>query len=277
MSTPLLLEPPLRVLLADDEPLARMRLRQLLAQCRDPHAEVVAEAGSGAQVLAWLRDNACDLLLLDVQMPGMDGLQLARALRELPRSPAVVFVSAHAAHALQAFELDATDYLAKPVRAERLQAALQRVAQRRREREALAHSAGEPELVADDSDVITIVERGRLVRVPLAQVLYFKAELKYLTVRTAEARYTLDGSLGDWEQRLAGRFLRIHRNALVAKAAVRELGRHAEVDLGDSEPLPLDLAGSDNWAVRVAPVNEWLVVSRRQLAAVREALRANGG
>jgi two-component system response regulator AlgR len=268
----MLTQPPLRALLVDDEPLARVRMRSLLAQCKDPQVEAVAEAGSSAQARAWLRDNACDLLLLDVQMPGDDGLALAAALRALPVRPWVVFVTAHPQHALQAFDLEALDYLTKPVRLERLQAALVRVAQRQREREALGHVQPDAALPQDDEEVVPIVERGRLVRVPLAEVLYFKAELKYLTVRTANARHTLEGSLNDWEQRLAGRFLRIHRNALVAKAAVRELDRHVPTDEAhDSGPMPLD--GGDGWAVRVALVNEWLAVSRRQVAAVREALR----
>jgi two-component system, LytTR family, response regulator AlgR len=275
MSSALITEAPLRVLVADDEPLARMRLRQLLAQCRDPYAEVVAEAANGQQAQDWLADKSCDVLLLDVQMPGMDGLQLAQALQKLPVRPWVVFVTAHAKHALNAFELEALDYLTKPVRLERLQAALLRVSQRQRERQALAHVAPDVLPLADDTEVINIMERGRLVRVAINEVLYLKAELKYLTVRTADARYTLDGSLNEWEHRLTGRFLRIHRNALVAKAAVRELDRHPASDEGESEPMPFDINGSDNWAVRVAPVNEWLAVSRRQLPAVREALRTN--
>jgi two-component system, LytTR family, response regulator AlgR len=150
-----------------------------------------------------------------------------------------------------------------------LQAALSRAAQRKREREALHTPAA-----ADESEAfISIPERGRVHRVPLAEVLYLRAELKYLTVRTATQRYLLEGSLNDWEQRLAGRFLRVHRNALVARAAVRELDRRSIAEEADSAPMPLD-EGVEAWAVRVAPVNEWLAVSRRQLAAVREALRA---
>lgn len=272
----MLIQAPLRVLVVDDEALARARLRALLEACRDPHAQVVAEAGSATQAQAWLSEHACDLVLLDVQMPGADGLSLAALLRQLPRPPLVVFVTAYSRHAVDAFELEALDFLTKPVRQERLQAALGRVAQRLRERGAVADP-----LPADDSEVIPINDRGRLLRVPLAEVLYLKAELKYLTVRTVTDRYVMEGSLGDWEQRLAGRFLRIHRNALVAKAAIRELDRHGG-DANESGPTPLDGSATaaegadtqDSWAVRVAPVNEWLAVSRRQLAAVREALRA---
>jgi len=269
----MLTQAPLRVLIADDEPLARARLRVLLESCRDPHAEVVAEVGTASAAQAWLREHGCDLVLLDVQMPGPDGLMLAEALQHRPGSPLVVFVTAHAKHAVEAFGLDAADYLTKPLRVERLQAALVRVAQRLREREA----AAQLEPSGQDAEALSIHDRGRVVRVPLAEVLYIKAELKYLTVRTTQQRFVMDGSLNDIEQRMGHRFLRIHRNTLVAKSAVRELDRHMP---GSAETPSdfgaLDAEGAEIWAVRVATVNEWLQVSRRQLAAVREALKALG-
>ena len=120
----------LQVLVVDDEELARLRLRSLLADCTLPAAEVVAEAGSGAEALHKLSSTAVDLVLLDIHMPGLDGLALAERLRALERPPKVVFVTAHADHALRAFDLDAVDYLTKPVRRARLQEALARVAQR---------------------------------------------------------------------------------------------------------------------------------------------------
>jgi two-component system response regulator AlgR len=170
-----------------------------------------------------------------------------------------VFVTAPAEHALAAFELEAVDYLTKPVRRERLQAALQRVAQRLQSRP--------PPQPLDDSQVLVISERGRVLRLPLDEVLYLKAELKYVTLRTANRSYVLDETLSELEQRLGERFLRVHRNALVSRAAVRALERRA-------------VAGSDDegnevgWAVQVAPLGEWLAVSRRQVSAVREALEA---
>ncbi len=272
----MLTQTPLTVLIVDDEPLARMRLRSLLEGCRDPHAVVAAEASGGNAAWAWLQDHACDLVLLDVQMPGLSGLQLAEQLRSLPVPPLVVFVTAHAEHALEAFDRDAVDYLTKPVRQERLQAALARAAQRRLERQAAASQAS---IEAEAGDVLQITERGRLIRLPWSEVLYLRAEAKYLSVRTASARHLMDGALGDWEQRLEGRFLRIHRNALVAKAAIRELDRHLMLEETETSPSPLDPANEplETWAVRVAPVNEWLAVSRRQLSAVREALRAQAG
>ncbi|HEX2013435.1 MAG TPA: LytTR family DNA-binding domain-containing protein, partial [Roseateles sp.] len=248
------------------EPLARLRLRGLLEACTEPRAEVVAEASSASQALAWLKEHGCDLILLDVQMPGPDGLQLADALRTRAVRPPVVFVTAHAEHALRAFELDAIDYLTKPVRRERLQAALARVAERLVERAAAQAGRAQPEALS--GDVITINDRGRLLRIPLAEVLYIKAEQKYLTLRTATHSHVMDGSLAELEPRLAPRFLRVHRNALVACDAVRELERHGEDDEGETPHGTLE----PGWAVRIAVVGEWLSVSRRQVAAVREAL-----
>ena len=253
---------PLRVLIVDDEDLARLRLRGLVNDCTEPRALVAGEAASTTQALAWLAENACDVLLLDIHMPGRDGLQLADELRRREgRAPEVVFVTAHGEHALRAFDLDAVDYLTKPVKRERLHVALQRVAQRR---------ARLPATLADDA-VIVVSDRGRVVRVPVAEVLYLKAELKYVTLRTAAHTFVLDEALAELEQRLGDRFLRVHRNAIVARRAVRALERRAPLGDGDDEP------GGDTWAVCIAPVDEWLAVSRRQAAAVREALVAAGG
>jgi len=255
--------PALKVLIVDDEELARLRLRGLVNDNPEPRAEVVAEAANAAQALVYLADRACDVVLLDIQMPGRDGMQLAAELRAMARPPAVVFVTAHAEHALRAFELEAVDYLTKPVKRERLQAALQRVAQRLSRPPAAA--AAEPE----EAPVIIVSDRGRIVRVPVAEVLYLKAELKYVTLRTAAHTHVLDDSLADLEDRLGERFLRVHRNALVARHAVRALERRAVAGEGDDE-------SGEVWAVRIAPVDEWLAVSRRQVAAVREALVAVG-
>jgi two-component system, LytTR family, response regulator AlgR len=275
----------LRVLLVDDEELARLRLRGLLADCTEPRAVVVGEVANAAQALVWLQQRgqgptdvaaqrACDVVLLDIQMPGRDGTQLAEELRNLPLPPAVVFVTAHAQHALKAFDLEAIDYLTKPVRRERLQLALQRVAARM-ESSATADASAD----ANAAAVLVVSERGRVVRVPLAEVLYLKAELKYVTLRTASHTYVLDDALTDLEQRLGNRLMRVHRNALVARSAVSALERRKMRDGdGDSDAATTDdpQAASECWAVQVAPVGEWLAVSRRQVSAVREALAVSG-
>jgi two-component system response regulator AlgR len=250
---------PLRLLIVDDEPLARLRLRTLLAEIAEPVSVVVGEAADTAEALRALQAQPADLVLLDIAMPGSGGLPLAAQLASQPGAPAVVFVTAHAGHALEAFELDAVDYLTKPVRLERLQAALRRAAQRRGSAEAGA-------ALAADEPVLVVSDRGRVLRVPLAEVLYLRAELKYVTLRTPTRSLVLDDSLADLEQRLGEGFIRIHRNALVARRAVRALERR-----------PLPGGDADAWAVRVAPLDEWLAVSRRQLGAVRQALGDSGG
>jgi two-component system, LytTR family, response regulator AlgR len=243
---------PLQVLLVDDEALARGRLRTLLGDCREPAAEVAGEAATAAQARDLLLRQRFDLVLLDVRMPGEDGLALAAALRVMPDAPPVIFVTAHADHAVQAFDLEAVDYLTKPVRKERLEQALQRA--RRRGREKDLQGADE------QAEALLIQDRGHLVRLPLSEVIYFKAELKYVTVRTAARSYISDDSLSELEERLGARFLRIHRNALVSRRVLRALERHDDPEEGEG------------WAVRLAGVDELLAVSRRQLAAVREAL-----
>lgn len=263
------LKDPLKVMIVDDEPLARARLRGLVEATAEPRTEVVAEAGSASQAQAALREHNCDLMLLDVQMPGPDGMQLAAVLRELPAAPLLVFVTAHAEHALRAFELEAIDFLTKPVRRERLQATLQRAALRQAERQAMRLQSPHT-LPASADEFLTLTERGRLLRLPLDDVLYVKAELKYLTVRTASQCLVMDGSLSELEQRWGERFLRVHRNALVARSAIRELEhRSSAADDAGADGQAEDGAG---WAVRVAQTQEWLAVSRRQMAAVREAL-----
>jgi two-component system response regulator AlgR len=247
----------LRVLLVDDEPLARLRLRSLLADIAEPDCRVIGEAEDAEQALALLSHTPCELLLLDIGLPGRSGMQLAAALRGVPAPPSVVFVTAHAEHALRAFELEAADYLTKPVQRERLRSALQRVAQRRRTLQPAP---------ADAVPVLVVNDRGRVLRLPLAEVLYLKAELKYVTLRTHQHNYVLDDALSDLEQRLGDGFLRVHRNALVATHAVRSLERRR----GDAAAA--EEGSAEHWAVSVAPTGEWLAVSRRPLAAVGEAL-----
>ena len=242
----------LQVLVVDDEPLARSRLRTLLGDCTAPAANVRGEAANATQAMEMLRRQLFDAVLLDIRMPGADGLALAQALRMLDQPPAVIFVTAHAEHAVEAFELEAADYLTKPVRLERLQVALQKV-----ERSALVVRGSQPEAPVE---MLVIQDRGRTERVPLPDVLYFKAELKYVTVRTAGRSYILDASLSDLEDKYAARFMRVHRNALVARDAVRALEKH-------DDPVEGEV-----WAVRLNGIEELLAVSRRQLTAVREAL-----
>jgi two-component system response regulator AlgR len=265
----------LHILVVDDEALARSRLRTLLGDCNLPAAVmegqkthmVVTEAANAGEALALLRQpttphlangwHGVDVLLLDIHMPGQDGLQLAHAVRALPMPPAIVFITAHADHAVSAFELDAVDYLTKPVRLERLQQALAKV-QRHTGQAVTAPTL--PPMPMAAHEVLLIQDRGRTERLPLAEVVYFKAELKYVTVRTTTKSHVMDTSLNDLEHRYGAKFLRIHRNALVARRALRALEKHH------------DAVEGDGWAVRLQGVTELVMVSRRQVSAVREAL-----
>ena len=242
----------LHILIVDDETLARQRLRTLLADCTAPAIGSVTEAAHATEAMERLQHGTVDVVLLDIHMPGMDGITFAQALAALPQPPAIVFVTAHAEHAVAAFELDAVDYLTKPVRLERLQQALQKT-----ERTAHMGRALQADLA---QGTLLIHDRGRTERIPLGEVLYFKAELKYVTVRTAARSYILDDSLSELETRYAPRFMRIHRNALVARRAVRALEKHYDADEGEG------------WAVRLDGLSELLMVSRRQVAAVRDAI-----
>ncbi len=245
----------MNILIVDDEPLARSRLHTLLAE---GGAHQLAEAATAHEALALLAAGdgpTFDVLLLDIHLPGQDGLQLARHLRTLAHAPAVVFVTAHTEHALSAFELDAVDYLTKPVRRERLQQALAKVGR---------VLAAPPALGLEPAvgEVLLIQDRGRTERVPLAEVLYCKAELKYVTVCTATHSYVLDDALSDLEARYGAHWVRIHRNALVARHAIRALEKHRDPQEGEV------------WAVRLHGLAQWLTVSRRQVPVVREALMA---
>lgn len=256
----------MKIAIIDDEPLARMRTRSLLSQASVAN-EVVAEFGEPVNGLMWLQEQdragtSPDMLLLDIQMPGLDGMVLAARLRELRQPPAVVFVTAHAEHALRAFDLAAADYLTKPMRLERLNATLDRVLKLQAARQTEPAGAGEG---VEGVDVFVVQDRGRLERIPLAQILYFKAEQKYVTLRTAEHSHVLADSLTELEGRVGERFIRVHRNALVARQAMKALERRAD-----------DVEGGETWAVQVVPTMEWLSVSRRQVTAVREAMAAQG-
>ena len=166
----------------------------------------------------------------------------------------IVLDRPHAEHAVSAFELDAADYLTKPVRLERLQQALAKV-QRLREMATRTPPAAE-----SLGEVLLIQDRGRTERVPLTEVLLCKAELKYVTLRTASRSYVLDSTLAELEARHGAQLMRVHRNALVARHAVRALEKHFDAEEGDC------------WAVRLAGLAEPIMVSRRQVAAVREEI-----
>ncbi len=248
----------LRVLIVDDEAPARARLRDLLGDiAASKPTRIVGMAANGMEALRLLEAEPADVVLADIRMPVMDGVELARHLGRLASPPAVVFVTAYDQYAVQAFELAAVDYLLKPVRAERLAAALARAEARR----PVADDAALVGLAPAERQHFSVGERGRILLLPVGEVLYLRAELKYVTARTAEREYVLDESLVQLEEEFPRRFLRLHRNCLVARDAVHGAERAGEPDGGDA-----------HWAVLIRGVPERLPVSRRQWPVVRQML-----
>jgi two-component system response regulator AlgR len=239
-----------KVVIADDEPLARERLRALLAE----HAgvEVVAEAGNGLETLRACAELRPDLVLLDIAMPGVDGLETARHLASFEPRPAVVFCTAYDAHALSAFEAAAIDYLMKPVRAERLAAALER---------ARTFMVGRGSAAAVSSaqrrSHLCARLRGSLRLIPVDDIHYLQAEEKYVVVHHARGEDLIEESLKSLEEEFAERFVRIHRNCLVARHELVELRRLGE--------------GQMHAVLRHA--KQPLEVSRRCVAQLRQEIR----
>jgi two-component system, LytTR family, response regulator AlgR len=247
----------LKVFIADDEAPARERLKELLSDIApELPSEVVGEAQNGMEALERLPSSSAQVLLLDIQMPGMGGLEVARHLAALPAGPAVVFVTAHDRHAVEAFELNALDYLMKPVRAARLADALRRAA---------AEGAPQPQRLARAAkgprEYLSVVERNRIVLVPVREIVYLRAELKYVTLRTRSGEHLIEEPLVALEAEFAEYFVRVHRNSLVARAAVRGFERAAQ---DGEEP---------HWNVVLEGVAERLPVSRRQWPTVRALVK----
>jgi two-component system response regulator AlgR len=257
--------PELRVFIADDEAPARARLKELLADIRaSVDVTVAGEAGNGLEVIERLPGSGAQLLLLDIQMPGMGGIELARHLAGLESPPAIVFVTAHDRHAVEAFELNALDYLMKPVRGDRLEAALKKAAaagpvlRDRLERAGAQTNAGAREF-------FSVTERNRIALVPVGEVLFLKAELKYVTLRTAAGEHLIEEPLVAIEREFAGRFVRVHRNCLVARAAIRGFERSSGSAAGSGEEEP-------HWNVVLEGLAERLPVSRRQWPVLKGLL-----
>jgi two-component system response regulator AlgR len=241
----------IKVFIADDEEPARERLKELLADiAAEQPSAVVGEARNGLETLERLPESGAELVLLDIQMPGMGGLEVARHLAGLESPPTVVFVTAHDRHAVEAFELNALDYLLKPVRAERLAAALRKAAVPDRERLA--------KVAQNAREYLSVAERNRIVLVPVREIVFLRAEQKYVTVRTRNREHLIEEPLIQLEREFAATFVRIHRNCLVARAAIRGFERGGTAD---EEP---------HWMVVLDGVEEKLPVSRRQWPQLRE-------
>ncbi len=248
-------ELPLAIFVVDDEPPARNRLKDLLSDCAEQLPLIlVGEAGNGVEALDKLSEVHADVVLMDIRMPQMDGIELAQHLNKLHKPPVIIFTTAYDSYAVKAFEQRAIDYLLKPIRLGRLFEALTRA------RSAVPiRSEVLQELTPEPRKNLSIHERGKIVLVPIEQVLYLRAELKYITVRTVDNEYLIEESLIALEKEFAVRFIRIHRNCLVAKAEIEGFEKVAETDTSEA-----------HWAVRMKGLDELLPISRRQQSIVKE-------
>lgn len=243
----------MRILIADDEPLARERLTRLLKQIANCTVlEPCAENGQHA--LELVERLKPDVLLLDIGMPGLDGLQVAAQLCEHSDAPAIIFCTAHDEHALQAFAVSATDYLVKPIRAEQLTAALDK-AQRLNPVQLAALSRAPQAINAPRTHLSARTHKG-IELIPLEHVIHFVADSKYVLLRHSHGETLLDDSLKSLEAEFGDRFLRIHRNALVSRRHIERLQRHP--------------SGHYELHLRDAPAP--LTVSRRHVAIVRKQM-----
>jgi two-component system response regulator AlgR len=260
-----------RLFIVDDEAPARSRMKTLLsdiaAEC--PH-ELVGESGQAQNALDAIAAARPDVVLLDVQMPGVSGIELAARLRNTDAAPAVIFVTAYDAYALKAFEVHAVDYLMKPVRAARLAEAINRARAQR-----IPGSAPPNRIAAAGASLqpqrkhFSVQERGRVLLVPITDVIYLKAELKYVTLRTRTHDYLIEESLTSIEEELGGTFVRVHRNALVAREAIIgvERGALAVDNEGESDKA------QETWQVILRDVDERLPISRRQWSVVKALVK----
>jgi two-component system response regulator AlgR len=244
----------MKIFIVDDEDPARERLKVVLGDiAAQLPTTVVGEARNGVEAIEQLPQSGAEVVLLDIKMPGMDGLEVARHLGRLERSPRIVFVTAHDRHAVEAFELNALDYLLKPVRAERLAAALRKAAVPPMEN--LERAAEAPR------EFLSVAERHRIVLVPVREILFLRAEQKYVTVRTRAREHLIEEALVALEREFAARFVRIHRNCLVARDAIRGVERIP----GEEEEA--------HWLVVLEGLEERLPVSRRQWPLVRDLVK----
>ena len=240
----------MKILIVDDEAHARQRLAAMLTELSGPY-ELAGEAGDGERALAACAAAAVDLVLLDIRMPGLDGLEVARRLAEQPLPPAVIFTTAYDEHAMAAFDSQAVGYLLKPIRREQLHKALSRAARLTRPQlDALSRER------VDAEPHIAATARGAIVRIPLDQVYFLQADSKYVVVRHRRGEALVEDSLKSLQERHPGRFLRVHRNALVCPERVA------------------GMRGAEGRALlRFHDIEDEVEISRRHLAAVRRWLR----
>jgi len=243
----------MRILIVDDEKLARDRLRELLMEIGG-HA-VVGEAMNGAEAVEKTTELNPDVLLMDIRMPGMDGLEAAMHLMSLETPPSVIFTTAYDQHALDAFEVNAVDYLLKPIRKDRLDKALAKAGKLSLQQ---LHEINQAQEQPAARTHLSVHLRGNIRLIPVPEIVYFLADSKYVTVRTAKEEHLIEDSLVNLEREFGKAFLRIHRNALVATTYVQGIEKDA----------------NGTWQVNLKGLEKKLAVSRRHAVAVRRWARS---
>lgn len=260
----------LKIIIADDEAPARNRLRDLLSDIAD--IEIVAEAKNGQEALILAQEISPDLILLDIRMPVMDGIEAAQHLQKLDKPPAIIFTTAYDNYAIQAFDMNALDYVLKPIRLERLQTAIKKA------RALLPQQLEAIKPLSPQKTHLSINERGRILLVPIYDIVYLRAELKYITVRTIAREYLLEESLTHLEQQFSHIFIRLHRNCLVASAYIigyekrcveKELTEKDSADIEAVEDKAIEHKAEKSWVALLKGIPETIPVSRRQQHLIR--------
>lgn len=266
------------IFILDDEAPARQRMRTLLADIAEScPTRVVGEADQAQAALDAIAVCKPDIVLLDVQMPGISGIEFAQHLLQnapADSGPTVIFVSAHDAYALKAFEVHAFDYLLKPVRAQRLQEAVLRAVRMRSQisdaravqvaENATAATLGLP--IPERRQFFSVMERGRILLVPVRDVLYIKAEQKYLTLHTRHNQYLIEESLQTIEMEMPAVMVRIHRNTLIARLALSGVERGLEPDEQTGKM-------TEAWHVILNDCKDRLPISRRLWPSIKALVK----
>jgi two-component system response regulator AlgR len=244
----------MNVLIVDDEQLARQRLRHMLSGMGE---HVVGEAANGEQALRQTQNASPDVVLLDIRMPGMDGLEAAGYINQMENPPAIIFTTAYTDHALKAFETHAVDYLLKPIKQDRLASAIS--AAKRLTRAQIEHLRNEE--TGDARSKICVKSRGSLELVAIEDIIYFKADQKYVTLKTDDHEYLIEESLKALETEFANRFVRIHRNALVSENHITGLSKNDD----------------GHQCIVMNDTDDVLEISRRHLPTIRKKLKNLSG
>ncbi len=243
----------MKILIVDDEQLARTRLKGLLHG--HTQYEVIGEAGNGHIAIKQYEALKPDIVLMDIRMPGMDGIETAMHLAGLDNPPAVIFITAFNDHALEAFEAQAVDYLLKPVREERLLQALDR-ASRPNQAQLVSVNVDEDNQPSSRTHIM-VKTHGKANLIPVVNIFYFQADQKYTLIHHHEGNALFEESLKSLEEEFAGRFVRIHRNALVATSCIRGIEKNRE----------------GQWQLLFRDIDEKLEISRRHLSGVKAVIK----